>query len=111
MLCIFYIHRTNGSGRLMKILNKLIKTESYTKGFSVSILFSLLGKVLSFLTNIQIAAYFGSTTKTDLIFFLISMVQIAAGFFVNLNSAVFIPESMKIREQSSSLKAQNFLNT
>jgi putative peptidoglycan lipid II flippase len=88
----------------------LIKAESYTRGMALSVLFNIISKGVLFLLTIIIARYFGSDIKTDIYFFVFASMVLFSGFINNLDTAVLIPESMRLREKEGDEKANNFLN-
>ncbi len=89
---------------------RLIKTESYTKGMLLSVLFNIISKGILFLLTVIIARYFGSDIKTDIYFFVFTTMVLFSGFVNSLDTAVLIPESMRIRENEGEAKAMDFLN-
>ncbi len=89
---------------------KLIQSESYKKGVVLSVLFNIISKGILFLLTIIIARYFGSNIKTDIYFFVFATMILFSGFINSIDTAVLIPESMRIREQEGDDKAAAFLN-
>lgn len=90
--------------------NRLIKTESYTRGMVLSVLFNVISKAILFLLTIIIARYFGSDIKTDIYFFVFAAMILFSSFINNIDTAVLIPESMRLREKEGNEKAMSFLN-
>jgi putative peptidoglycan lipid II flippase len=90
--------------------SRLIKAESFTKGMALSVLFNFISKGILFLLTIIIARYFGSDIKTDIYFFVYATMILFSGFINNIDTAVLIPESMRLREKKGDEKANNFLN-
>lgn len=88
----------------------LIRTESYKRGTALSVLFNILSKGILFLMTIIIARYFGSNIKTDIYFFIFGTTLLFSGFINNIDVAVLIPESMRMRESEGNEVAENFLN-
>lgn len=88
----------------------LIKEESYTRGTVLSVLFNILSKGILFLFTIIIARYFGSNIKTDIYFFVFASMILFSGFVNCIDTAVLIPQSMRLREQEGDQKATAFLN-
>ena len=78
---------------------RLIKSESYKKGTVLSVLFNIISKGILFLLTIIIARYFGSNIKTDIYFFVFAAMILFSGFINSIDTAVLIPESMRIREE------------
>jgi len=93
----------------MKFL-RLIKAESYTKGMMLSVLFNIISKGILFLLTIIIARYFGNDIKTDIYFFVFTTMILFSGFINSIDTAVLIPESMRLREKEGEVKAMDFLN-
>jgi putative peptidoglycan lipid II flippase len=89
---------------------RLIKAESYTRGMVLSVLFNIISKGILFLLTIIIARYFGSDIKTDIYFFVFATMILFSSFINNIDTAVLIPESMRLREQEGDTKAMDFLN-
>lgn len=89
---------------------RLIKAETYTRGMALSVLFNIISKGILFLLTVIIARYFGSNIKTDIYFFVFSSMILFSGFINNLDTAVLIPESMRLREKEGDDKAAVFLN-
>ena len=92
------------------IFLRLIKAESYTRGMVLSVLFNIISKGILFLLTIIIARYFGSDIKTDIYFFVFATMILFSGFINNIDTAVLIPESMRLREKEGEEKAAAFLN-
>jgi peptidoglycan biosynthesis protein MviN/MurJ (putative lipid II flippase) len=88
----------------------LIKAESYTKGMALSVLFNIISKGILFLLTIIIARYFGSDIKTDIYFFVFAAMILFSSFINNIDTAVLIPESMRLREKEGEEKSNIFLN-
>lgn len=90
--------------------SRLIKSESYTRGTALSVLFNIISKGILFLLTIIIARYFGSNIKTDIYFFVFATMILFSSFINNIDTAVLIPESMRLREKEGTAKATAFLN-
>lgn len=88
----------------------ILKAESYKKGVVLSTIFSVFSKGLTFFNSLVIAYFFGSQIKTDIYSFTYNSIILFGGFLSNLNAAVLIPESMRIRVQDSETSAMRFLN-
>lgn len=88
----------------------LIKTESYKKGMLLSVLFNGISKGVLFLLTVIIARYFGSDIKTDIYFYVFATMILFSGFINNIDTAVLIPESMRLRRQQGNETANAFLN-
>lgn len=89
---------------------RLIQSESYRKGTALSVLFNTVSKGALFLLTIIIARYFGSNIKTDIYFFVFASMILFSGFINSIDTAVLIPESMRIREKEGNDAAERFLN-
>ena len=76
----------------------------------LSVLFNIISKGILFLLTIIIARYFGSDIKTDIYFFVFATMILFSGFINNIDTAVLIPESMRLREKEGDEKATAFLN-
>lgn len=90
--------------------SKLIKTESYTRGMALSVLFNIISKGILFLLTIIIARYFGSDIKTDIYFFVFATMILFSSFINNIDTAVLIPESMRLRQKEGDERSMAFLN-
>lgn len=88
----------------------LIKTESYKKGMTLSVIFNIIAKGALFVLTICIAAYFGSDIKTDIYFFVYSSMVLLSGFINTIDTMVLVPESMRLREKEGTAAAMGFLN-
>ena len=89
---------------------RLIQSESYKRGTILSVLFNIVSKGILFLLTIIIARYFGSNIKTDIYFFVFATMILFSGFINNIDTAVLIPESMRLRQKEGDDKAAAFLN-
>lgn len=89
---------------------RLIKSESYKRGIVLSVLFNMISKGVLFLLTIIIARYFGSNIKTDIYFFVFATMILFSGFINCIDTAVLIPESMRLREKEGDKPAAAFLN-
>jgi peptidoglycan biosynthesis protein MviN/MurJ (putative lipid II flippase) len=76
----------------------------------LSVLFNLFSKGILFLLIIIIARYFGSNIKTDIYFFVFGTMVLFSGFINSIDTAVLIPESMRLREKEGNNRAAAFLN-
>jgi len=88
----------------------IIRAESYKRGMALSVVFNIISKGILFLLTIIIARYFGSDIKTDIYFFVFAAMILFSGFINSIDTAVLIPESMRLREKEGSGKAMDFLN-
>ncbi len=89
---------------------RLIRSESYKRGTVLSVLFNIVSKGILFLLTIIIARYFGSSIKTDIYFFVYVAMILFSSFINSIDSAVLIPESMRLRQKEGNEKAAAFLN-
>ena len=88
-----------------------LKIESYQKGIAISSFFNIIAKIILFVNSIVIAYYFGTQTKTDIYFYVMSsIIGLIVTLISGLNLAVLLPESMRLREQESKEKSMQFLN-
>lgn len=88
----------------------IIKAESYKRGMVLSVIFNIISKGILFLLTIIIARYFGSDIKTDIYFFVFATMILFSGFINSIDTAVLIPESMRLRQEGGENKAMGFLN-
>jgi putative peptidoglycan lipid II flippase len=89
----------------------LFKTESYTKGAVLSVIFNAAAKLVQFLNIFIIASLFGASTETDLYYFLFNFVTIVIATFVSsIDSTVLIPEFIRLRDSGNIKKAIGFIN-
>lgn len=63
-------------------------------------------KILSFVSSILIAGYFGAGTHTDIYFYLIMLIGIGVSFIHRMNTAVIIPEAMFLAEKQPAASRQ-----
>ncbi|NLO92279.1 MAG: hypothetical protein GX410_09870 [Elusimicrobia bacterium] len=87
-----------------------LKSESYRRGLVYSVFFNALARVLGFAASLAIAYYFGAGVETDIYFYCIFSAGLMAGFASNLNSAVLIPESMRLTGRHGEQHSREFLN-
>jgi putative peptidoglycan lipid II flippase len=92
------------------LLIRLLKVESYSRGIVLSSTFNLLAKGLAFGTSLAIAYYFGLQSATDMYFYALGAVTMLAALFSGLNSAVIIPEAMRIDIREGGAASMAFLN-
>lgn len=90
--------------------SRLIKAESYKRGMALSVLFNIVSKAVLFLLTIIIARYFGSDIKTDIYFFVFATMILFSSFVNNIDTAVLIPESMRLRVKDGGERSMAFLN-
>ena len=88
----------------------MIRSESYKRGTLFSVIFNIISKGILFLLTIVIARYFGSNIKTDIYFFVFAAMILFSGFINNIDTAVLIPESMRLRQKQGDHTASAFLN-
>ncbi len=88
----------------------MLKVESYRKGIVLSTGFNILNKGLVFCNSLIIAYFFGAQLKMDIYFYAYNTIVILAAFITSLNSAVLVPESMRLAAQESERRAMFFLN-
>ena len=88
----------------------LIRSESYKRGTVLSVLFNIISKGILFLLTIIIARYFGSNIKTDIYFFVFASMILFSAFINSIDTAVLIPESMRLRQKEGDENAAAFLN-
>lgn len=95
---------------LPALLMSFLKSESYRRGLVYSVFFNALARVLGFAASLAIAYYFGAGVETDIYFYCIFSAGLMAGFASNLNSAVLIPESMRLTGRHGEQHSREFLN-
>ena len=88
----------------------LIRTESFKRGMTLSVIFNIIAKGILFLLIIFIARLFGNTIKTDIYFFVYSTMVLLSGFISAIDTAVIIPRSIRLREKEGNAMATRFLN-
>lgn len=91
-------------------LSWLIKSESYKRGMALSVIFNMAAKFLLFLLTICIARLFGNNIKTDIYFFIYGSMVLLSGSVNAVDTAVIIPESMRLRQSNGINAATAFLN-
>jgi len=92
----------------MKLRSLMV--ESYRRGVVFSSTLNVVAQFVGFVTNLAIAYYFGTQAKTDVYFYCLSAIALVIAFFGNLNSAVLLPECMRIREQEGEQAGMGFVN-
>lgn len=88
----------------------LLRPDSYKKGVIKSTLFNILAKGLGFINSLIIIYLFGSGSKTDLYFVILSTGTVITSFINSIDSLVLIPESMRLRQKSGEEAERHFLN-
>lgn len=88
----------------------LLRPDSYKKGVIKSTFFNILAKGLGFINSLVIIYLFGSGTKTDLYFVILSTGIVITSFINSIDSLVIIPESMHLRENKGQETERKFLN-
>ena len=77
---------------------------------ALSVIFNMGAKFLLFLLTICIARLFGTNIKTDIYFFIYSSMVLLSGSVNAIDTAVIIPESMRLREAKGINASTAFLN-
>lgn len=88
----------------------LFRNRSFRAGAVFSTGVNALAKVLSFAVSALIAFFYGTRETADVFFYALGTVMLMAFFARGMNSAVLIPEAMRLAEQSSQQRSRNFLN-
>ncbi len=89
-------------------MRALFKPTSYRQGTLFAVSATLVWKLVSFINALLLAAYFGATYKTDIYFYLLTIMSFGTTFTQQLNNAVLIPEAMFLQPRSPQ-QAQRFL--
>ena len=79
---------------------KLGNRQEYRVGIITSTAFNALGKGLLFVSTLLVTHYFGTTQKTDLIYFLQNTQVQVSGFILAINMAVVIPRGVYLNHQN-----------
>lgn len=87
-----------------------LRSESYRNGVVLSTVFNAVSRVLSFVSNVVIAYFFGTQQASDVYFFTIATLSLFAVFATGLDAVIIIPEAMRLREQDSEEASRRFLN-
>lgn len=74
----------------------MIPSESFIRSSLFTISAGLVGKVLNFLGSVLIAAYFGADGRTDVIFFVLLLLQSLLPFFTDFNQNILIPNFISL---------------
>lgn len=82
---------------------------TYKKGAAFSVLFTVAGKVFSFISSLLLAYYFGADSATDVYFYLILVSGLLNGYLNGINTGVVVPEFMHLNKKDP-LKAAVFVN-
>jgi putative peptidoglycan lipid II flippase len=89
----------------------MLKTESYTKGIIYSTSVNIIAKALYFFNTLVIAFFFGTSTSTDIYFFVISIaILITTGMLNTIDGIIVIPRAMQLRETDGEAASRSFLN-
>lgn len=89
---------------------ELFKVYSYKRGAALAIGSTFVWKLLSFVNSILIAFYFGTQTKSDVYFYIISISGLIVSFSNSLNKNVLIPQTIYLKRESEQ-EAKTFLNS
>ena len=89
---------------------ELFKEYSYKKGAALSVSSTFIWKLLSFINSILIAFYFGTQTKSDVYFYIISIAGFIVSFSNSLSKNVLIPQTIYLKRESEQA-AKTFLNS
>lgn len=87
----------------------ILKQSSYKSGAVISVMATLFWKFTSFANSLLIAYFFGTQLKTDIYFYLITIMGLVFAFIDNLNTSVIIPQAMYLRSQKEDSE-KPFLN-
>lgn len=82
-----------------------IPAESFVRSSFFTISAAFIGKILNFFGSILIAAYFGADARTDLIFFVLLLLQSILPFFTDFNQNVLIPTFINLKATQQIEKA------
>ena len=88
----------------------LLKIESFRKGIILSSGFNFVAKILQFFQGLVIAYYFGTQSSSDVYFYCLATVTLLSVFVNSLDSAVLVPEAIRIREHDGNDRSMQFLN-
>lgn len=88
----------------------MIRSESFSRGMLFSVIFNAGAKGLLFLLTILIAHFFGTSTATDIYFFISAAMLLLSGLVNAVDTTVLVPVSMRIRKQEGDVAAMAFLN-
>ena len=88
----------------------MLKSESYKKGLVFSTSLNIVAKGIVFLNTLILAYFFGTTTSTDIYFYVLSVALLITSTINGIDYLVLIPESMKLREKEGEKNSQHFLN-
>lgn len=86
------------------------RIESYRRGLAYSSALSVVDNVLAFVPSMLIAAFFGTSSITDVYYYATGVLAILVSFFSNFSPAVIIPEYMRLRIQKQPRDAFRFMN-
>ena len=89
----------------------MFKTESYTKGAILSIIFNIAAKAIQLFSVFIIVSLVGANRDTDLYYFLFNFATfVIGGFISSLNIAILMPEFIRLRELGDLKNAMGFIN-
>lgn len=78
----------------------LFKTTSYPSGAALAVSATACWKLVSFISGILIAMYFGAGARTDIYFYLLMLIGFGITFTQRLNATVLIPEAMFLQRKN-----------
>lgn len=88
----------------------MIKKESVRKASLVTSLLNIAGRIIGFFSVFLISYFFGATNHTDVYYFALSFVTLIAAFFTSIQSAIMLPQFIRISEKCGEEDAWKFLN-
>lgn len=88
----------------------ILKSESYRSGITLSVAFSLLAKLAALGASLALAAFFGTSAEMDVYLYVLFVVTLVTAFVSALNSAVLIPESMRLAAREGERAGMDFVN-
>ncbi|MFA5161072.1 MAG: lipid II flippase MurJ [Elusimicrobiales bacterium] len=87
-----------------------IKSETYTRGMFLSLLFNVFARLSGLAASLVIGFYFGAGRGADIYFYSLGAITLVSGFIVALNGAAVIPEMMRIDAARGRRAAIGFAN-
>jgi putative peptidoglycan lipid II flippase len=89
----------------------MLKAESYKRGMVYSTGLNIVASGVQVLNTLIIAFFFGTSTGTDIYFFVLSIAVLITNSMINgIDTTLLIPKAMQLRQQQGEKESRSFLN-
>ncbi|MFZ5986172.1 MAG: lipid II flippase MurJ [Bacillota bacterium] len=87
----------------------ILRPESTNRAIALSLILSLIAKVLTFVQSLIISYAFGTQESTDILFYAVSFILLITSFPLFLNQQIVVPVSIDIRNNISEDESKRFI--